>query len=561
MEDEKAESKVRRAPMTKEGLPEIELSQGTVVSLDCYPYTFSPLLLFVKDGYFDKGYSNYNAVAQFFRTTLEKKGVDMLSNVLFDRRNMLFEELLDHVTKNEMLVVCCIDNHFTGFKILSAKKRTLVYYDPLSPYLLYVGKDSFDTFVLFHLLKCKYADSSHIQENKDYYTDYTKSNAVRREIYRLWKKINDMSFRFLQVRKKRIKMDFDRYFLINGRNNPQEMSTQLTGNTCYFQTFLFAVLFKVCDPKPDKSASFLEMSNDSLLREVTIDMSKFLLEFFIQESIMRPLTNNNVLVDFHRYKQATYYEAITHYLDHCEQDIPNYQEQYDTLLRYFESRVLHLYDKFSQSGEMSSTINTKQLQFVTGIEDARYKLGSFNYYKYRPATMMFGFHAGIMKQFYHFHQFNSLRKNQLLAYYTKLKPLIEDPFQNKKWQNKYRDYYFLPQFEVGQPELVNLHHYTYALDLYSLDRKAAAKELTACVLAVNEALVDQTLFSTSRSDDYDKYYELSAFKRSKFYTFYKSWFMTFNFFDQFAALAFPDINPKEKEKNSLTQVSQGQTRI
>ena len=32
--------------------------------LDCYPYTFSPLLLFAQESYFDKGHSNYNSVAQ-----------------------------------------------------------------------------------------------------------------------------------------------------------------------------------------------------------------------------------------------------------------------------------------------------------------------------------------------------------------------------------------------------------------------------------------------------------------------------------------------------------------
>ena len=49
--------------------------------LDCYPYTFSPLLLFAPDGYFDKGHSNYNSVAEFFRTALSK--VNMLENVLY----------------------------------------------------------------------------------------------------------------------------------------------------------------------------------------------------------------------------------------------------------------------------------------------------------------------------------------------------------------------------------------------------------------------------------------------------------------------------------------------
>ncbi len=41
------------------------------VELDCYPYTFSPLLLFAESSYFDKGYSNYNSVAQFFSSALK----------------------------------------------------------------------------------------------------------------------------------------------------------------------------------------------------------------------------------------------------------------------------------------------------------------------------------------------------------------------------------------------------------------------------------------------------------------------------------------------------------
>ena len=34
--------------------------QTTDSDLDCYPYTFSPLLLFAQEHYFDPGYSNYN---------------------------------------------------------------------------------------------------------------------------------------------------------------------------------------------------------------------------------------------------------------------------------------------------------------------------------------------------------------------------------------------------------------------------------------------------------------------------------------------------------------------
>ena len=62
----------------------------TSYALDCYPYTFSPLLLFVDGSYFDKGHSNYNAVARFFDPVLREE-VDMLENVLYDTKNMLYE--------------------------------------------------------------------------------------------------------------------------------------------------------------------------------------------------------------------------------------------------------------------------------------------------------------------------------------------------------------------------------------------------------------------------------------------------------------------------------------
>ena len=130
--------------------------------LDCYPYTFSPLLLFAKEGYFDKGYSNYNSVAQFFASTLGD--VDMLSNVLYDRKNMLYEELLAHVTQNCMLVTCCIDAHFTAFQVLPNK--SLLYYDPLKSSLFHVSGDSFNTLVGFLLLKCNYGNSQHMTENE-----------------------------------------------------------------------------------------------------------------------------------------------------------------------------------------------------------------------------------------------------------------------------------------------------------------------------------------------------------------------------------------------------------
>ena len=86
-------------------LPSSERAQG--YSLDCYPYSFSPLLLFAPEGYFDKGYSNYNAVASFFAGVLDNMDVNMLDNVMYDRKNMLYEELLTYVTEHRMLVTCC----------------------------------------------------------------------------------------------------------------------------------------------------------------------------------------------------------------------------------------------------------------------------------------------------------------------------------------------------------------------------------------------------------------------------------------------------------------------
>jgi hypothetical protein len=205
--------------------------------LDCYPYTFTPLLLFAQSSYFDKGYSNYNSVAQFFSPVL--KDVNMLENVLYERKNMLYEELLAHVTKNAMLVTCCIDAHFTAFQVLRSTPPSLLYYDPLKSSLYRVSGEGYRILTAFLLLKCNYGDSQHIQDNKDYYVGHD-SNATRRLIFQLWRKINtlDDPSSLHGINWKQAPLNLDRYLLINGRNNPRVMSTQLTGNTCYFQSYL-----------------------------------------------------------------------------------------------------------------------------------------------------------------------------------------------------------------------------------------------------------------------------------------------------------------------------------
>jgi hypothetical protein len=206
--------------------------------LDCYPYTFSPLLLFAPSDYFDKGYSNYHSVAQFFQSVVEE---DMLQNVLTDRKNMLYEELLQYILDHQMLVICCIDAHFTGFQILQGgSKPVMLYYDPLDATLqLYKGTDCI-TMAIFLLLKCSYADSQHIQDNRDHYVSAT-SGAVRRRIHTTWKNINQVDKQY-GLRSQAARLNLDRYLLVNDPASFGLMSTQQTGNTCYFQTFLYVCL-------------------------------------------------------------------------------------------------------------------------------------------------------------------------------------------------------------------------------------------------------------------------------------------------------------------------------
>lgn len=207
---------------------------------DCYPYSFTPLLLFAQSDYFDKGYSNFNSVAQFFDSITAPLGIQMLENVLYDRKNMLYETLMEHVMQQEMIVICCIDAHFTALKLFNeGKSPTGIYYDPLKSTLLKLTGDSLRQVLAFLLLKCNYGDSQHIQDNSEHYTGVT-ANQNRRMIYKLWKKINlTPNPGYLSgVSWNKTHLNLDSYILINDSRNPKLMSVQLTSNTCYFQTYL-----------------------------------------------------------------------------------------------------------------------------------------------------------------------------------------------------------------------------------------------------------------------------------------------------------------------------------
>jgi hypothetical protein len=184
------------------------------------------------------------------------------------------------------------------------------------------------------------------------------------------------------------------------------------------------------------------------LEEAATNIARFLLTFFVEEDqngktvVMRPLTNSNFVLDFYRYEAAPYHATMMQYLKQ-RGNAPDYDRQYLEVLRYFrETKYLHTYGKFTLSGAMSSTPNTKSLQPVSGTDGAARKLARSDYYKYKAATLMFGFNSGIMHGLESFCEFNALRKNQLLRFYKSLLPGVGGCAQalTSKAANKYRDY-------------------------------------------------------------------------------------------------------------------------
>ena len=62
---------------------------------------------------------------------------------------------------------------------------------------------------------------------------------------------------------------------------------------------------------------------------------------------------------------------------------------------------------------------------MQGAEDGVYKLARLGYYKYRAANLMFGFNTHVTSRLTSFCEFNALRKNQLLAFYAEIAPLLQ----------------------------------------------------------------------------------------------------------------------------------------
>jgi hypothetical protein len=111
---------------------------------------------------------------------------------------------------------------------------------------------------------------------------------------------------------------------------------------------------------------------------------------------------------------------------------------------------------------------------------------------------------------------------------------------------------FMPQFEVGQQELVDVHHYTYLIDICTMSDLDPA--LVARVQAANKVLAKHIFFSTQKRTDYNEFLTTEEFKKSKkYFRFFLNSFMSVEFLSEFVGLGFDNINPKEKEINSLTQ--------
>lgn len=212
-----------------------------------------------------------------------------------------------------------------------------------------------------------------------------------------------------------------------------------------YPSLRFAVLCKICEPSLSRDGKRVECGNTQLLKEVTIDMARFLLTFFVDSEggVMRPLTNSNIVVDFYRFRDSPYYTLFTAYLQFQRvENVPDYEDQYERVLFYFtETRLLHKYQKFSLDGAMASTPNTKQLHAVYSTDDAESKLAMHDYYKYRATNLMFGFNAGIISSLSSFCEFNALRKNQLLGFYDELQEAFSGTAEAlATTSNQYRDY-------------------------------------------------------------------------------------------------------------------------
>ena len=113
----------------------------------------------------------------------------------------------------------------------------------------------------------------------------------------------------------------------------------------------------------------------------------------------------------------------------------------------------------------------------------------------------------------------------------------------------------MPQFEVGQQELIDIHHYTYLIDMCSMGK--ATGQLAQIVHDVNGHLVNHIYFSTQNRNNYHKMMKRETFVNTRRYmNAFQQTFLSVEWFTEYLGLGFSDINPKEKDINSLTQTGE-----
>ena len=83
----------------------------------------------------------------------------------------------------------------------------------------------------------------------------------------------------------------------------------------------------------------------------------------------------------------------------------------------------------------------------------------------------------------------------------------------------------MPQFEVGQQELIDVHYYTILLDLHAVLN--IDKPLYKRVQAVNAVLANDIYFSTQKTANYDKFLTTEEFTSSRNKKMYKFFLDTF----------------------------------
>lgn len=94
--------------------------------------------------------------------------------------------------------------------------------------------------------------------------------------YNLWNKINSLTLSDLNgCRWVNLPLNLEKYLFINNSQKFSSMSIQLTGNTCYFQTYLFTLLCKVGKPKISSDGRSIELQNVDLLEQATVSMLSF----------------------------------------------------------------------------------------------------------------------------------------------------------------------------------------------------------------------------------------------------------------------------------------------